>query len=293
MSAAAAVRQVFDQEATPLLGPRPAVYFRLQGMEPRPVLRPVTPAARDHLQRGPAGPSKSFVPVHSGSDAVLLARVGDVDLEMVLSEWDRHLAADFVRARYARKGYAISATPSLDALATFQARLGDAVLGSVSVRLDTRTRGLAADNCFGQEIAGLRAKHRLCEFTRLAVDMHGEVSKPVIIKLFHLAHLYASRIHAISKTVMEVNPRHVAFYRRGMGAEQLAGERDHAVGAPAVLLALGTDFIEAQLKHYRDDVRTAPAPLLDVKPIYALGFTMFEETELVAAIHRAMFSASN
>lgn len=281
-----------ESAAKPLLGPRPAVYFRLQGMDPRPVLRPTTPVPPPSQSKVWPPSARAFAP-DFGSSAVLLARLGDVDFELALSEWDRNMVGRFVSDRYAQRGYSISNRSALDAVATFQARSGDAVIGSVSVRLDTKGRGLAADGCYGPEIAALRRQHRLCEFTRLAVEMQGEVSKPIIIKLFHLAHLYASRVHAVTKTVMEVNPRHVPFYRRGMGAEQLAGERDHAVGAPAVLLALETQFIEAQLQHYREDVPKAPGKLMDVKPIYALGFNEFESLEVVAVMNRALLSHSN
>jgi hypothetical protein len=38
---------------------------------------------------------------------------------------------------------------------------------------------------------------------------------------------------------LEVNPRHVGFYRRLAGGRALAGPRSHdGVGAPAVLMAL-------------------------------------------------------
>jgi hypothetical protein len=78
-----------------------------------------------------------------------------------------------------------------------------------------------------------------------------------------------------------------------MGAQQIAGERQHAVGAPAVLLALETQFIEYQLQHYRDEAPSTPGKLMDVKPIYALGFSAFEAVEVVAVMHRALVGQSN
>jgi hypothetical protein len=162
-----------------LLGPRPAVYFRLQGMEPRPVLRPVTSPKRVLDTKDWVPSERAFMPDQPGSAPVLLARLGEVDFEMVLSDWDRHLVGQFVRERYALRGYDVASGTTLDALATFQARVGSSVIGSVSVRLDTKPRGLAAQACYGAEIEALRQRHRLCEFTRLAVEMQGEVSKPI------------------------------------------------------------------------------------------------------------------
>ena len=78
--------------------------------------------------------------------------------------------------------------------------------------------------------------YRLCEFTRLAVDKT-VASKPVLAGLFHTAYLYASVIRGCTHAVIEVNPRHVAFYGRALRFDPIGEERLNArVNAPAVLL---------------------------------------------------------
>ena len=55
--------------------------------------------------------------------------------------------------------------------------------------------------------------------------------------LFHTAYLYASVIKGYTHAVIEVNPRHVAFYRRALNFQAIGPERlNKRVNAPAVLL---------------------------------------------------------
>ena len=77
---------------------------------------------------------------------------------------------------------------------------------------------------------------QICEFTRLAVDKNA-ASKPVLAGLFHTAYLYASVIRGCTHAVIEVNPRHVAFYGRALRFDPIGEERmNRRVNAPAVLL---------------------------------------------------------
>ena len=90
-------------------------------------------------------------------------------------------------------------------LSTFLAYDEGRMVGTVSVRLDSPS-GLSSDRLYPEELAGLRrAGHKLCEFTRLAVDSKS-ASKPVLAGLFHTAFLYASRLHGFTHAVIEVNP---------------------------------------------------------------------------------------
>lgn len=152
----------------------------------------------------------------------------------------RHFeAGKMVDERYGRRGYKTPSAAAAEAdphLATFLAYDEGRMVGTVSVRLDS-PKGLSADQLYREEVDALRrAHHKLCEFTRLAVDAKS-ASKPVLAGLFHTAFLYASRLHGFTHAVIEVNPRHVAFYQRSLGFEVVGGERlNTRVNAPAVLL---------------------------------------------------------
>ena len=148
-------------------------------------------------------------------------------------------AGKMVNERYGGRGYRTPATSATEAdpnLSTFLAYDEGRMVGTVSVRLDS-PRGLSADQLYRAEVDALRrAGHKLCEFTRLAVDAKS-ASKPVLAGLFHTAFLYASRLHGFTHAVIEVNPRHVAFYQRSLGFDVVGGERlNTRVNAPAVLL---------------------------------------------------------
>ena len=89
------------------------------------------------------------------------------------------------------------------------------------------------------EIDAMRAKgQKICEFTRLAVDA-STVSRPVLAGLFHTVYLFARNVRAFDFVVIEVNPRHVGYYRRSLGFDIL-GEagRNLRVNAPAVLMGM-------------------------------------------------------
>ena len=169
----------------------------------------------------------------------------------VARQASRHKEAGrMVDQRYNGRGYKTPASSPSEAdpnLSTFLAYDEGRMVGTVSVRLDSPNR-LSADRLYPEELAALRrAGHKLCEFTRLAVDAKS-ASKPVLAGLFHTAFLYASRLHGFTHAVIEVNPRHVAFYQRSLGFEVVGGERMNTrVNAPAVLLEVPFSRIDEGL----------------------------------------------
>jgi hypothetical protein len=111
--------------------------------------------------------------------------------------------------------------------------------------------GLMAEQLYPEEIGGLRARGlRLCEFTRLALDEKA-ASKDALGSLFHACYLYAHVVRDLTHAVIEVNPRHVAFYRRVLHF-RVAGEQRHnrRVDAPAVLLSLDFSVIARELDRF-------------------------------------------
>jgi hypothetical protein len=77
------------------------------------------------------------------------------------------------------------------------------------------------------------------------------MSKRVFAALIHISYLYAHKLHGFSDYVIEVNPRHVAFYQRMLGFADFGGERPCSrVGAPAVLLRLPLSHMGAQIREW-------------------------------------------
>lgn len=187
----------------------------------------------------------------------------------------RRHAGTLVETRYSGKGYLTPAIQSVEDpyLSTFIAYDEGTLVGTVGVRLDS-SKGLSADDLYREEIDSLRkAGCNLCEFTRLAVDQT-VASKPVLAGLFHTAYLYASVIRGYTHAVIEVNPRHVAFYRRGLGFEPIGVERiNRRVDAPAVLLAVSFAVIAESLRKYAGKPGAAGAG----RSLYPYGFPAAEE----------------
>lgn len=120
------------------------------------------------------------------------------------------------------------------------------VAGTVSLGLDSDV-GLLADQVFKDHIDPYRARGKVCEIIKLAVDPAVK-SKAVLASLFHVAFIYALDLHECTQIFIEVNPRHVNFYQVMLGFRVECEERANPrVQAPAVLLrgdtAWGTEQI--------------------------------------------------
>ena len=162
----------------------------------------------------------------------------------------RREAGTLVERRYSGRGYTIPALSQDAQLSTFIAYDEGVLVGTVGLRLDSE-KGLSADDLYRAEINALRDNGaKLCEFTRLAVDKTA-ASKPVLAGLFHTAYLYASVIRGCTHAVIEVNPRHVAFYGRALKFNPIGEERMNTrVDAPAVLLCTPFATIADGLKRF-------------------------------------------
>jgi hypothetical protein len=122
------------------------------------------------------------------------------------------------------------------------------IVATVTIGLDTGC-GLFIDGLYSAEADLLRAKGlRVAEFTKLAVDNNSH-SKQLLAALFHIAYICARRIHRCTDLLIEVNPRHAAFYRRMLGFEPFGEIRlDDRVAAPAVLLRLRLDHAQREIE---------------------------------------------
>jgi len=160
----------------------------------------------------------------------------------------REAAGLLVQRRYAWRGYQVGATHGIHPnRITLSASNGDEVVATIAVGLDS-TAGLFVDKLYGEVVDRIRAlDRRICEFTKLAIEASIR-SKPILAALFHIAYIHARRINRCTDLVVEVNPRHVAFYERMLGFTVCGAEKiDPRVGAPAVLLKLDLLFAEKQI----------------------------------------------
>lgn len=107
--------------------------------------------------------------------------------------------------------------------------------------------GLPADENFQEQLDLLRAQGRhLAEPSKLAIE--AGMSKRVFASMIHVSYLYAHVLRGYSDYIIEVNPRHAAFYQRMLGFEPAGAQQPcKRVGAPAVLLRLPLAVMGARI----------------------------------------------
>ncbi|WP_371866467.1 N-acyl amino acid synthase FeeM domain-containing protein [Duganella alba] len=172
-------------------------------------------------------------------------------IRMANSQGRREAASLLLRKMYGWRGYSVdpSVVHSPNKITLF-AETGGEVVGTMSLCLDNDEIGLPADENFRDKLDELRAQHRrLCEPSRLAIDKG--VAKRVFAALIHISYIYARNIHGYTDYVIEVNPRHVMFYKRMLGFRDFGAERNCTrVGAPAVLLRLDLEYMGEQIRKF-------------------------------------------
>jgi hypothetical protein len=149
--------------------------------------------------------------------------------------------------------------------------------------------GMSSAEAFAPEIDALRAAgRRVCEFTKLAVDPDAG-TKRVLAALFHVAYLVAHRMRGYDTLVMEVNPRHVRYYKGMLGAKVLGPERlNRSVNAPAVLLSIEFDHIATQIARLGGQ----PEQVANDRSLYPLAFSAKEEEGILARLMAVQKPAS-
>ncbi len=212
-----------------------------------------------------------------------------VCIETVHCEQHHRSANRLLQQRYSWRGYRsvrVPAPGSGEHLPLTATRDGQ-VIGTLTVGFDN-PRGLNCDHSFADEVQALRAAgQRLCEFTKLAVQAD-EASVQVLAALFHVGFLAARRLQRVDTVLLEVNPRHVRYYQRMLGAEVVGRERSNAcVDAPAVLLAIASAHIRRQI-----NLAMWPRPTLAAeRSLYAQAFNPAEECAILARLSAQLAAA--
>ena len=132
--------------------------------------------------------------------------------------------------------------------ATLVAMAHEKAIGTLTVGFDD-VEPFAATAIFADEIAELRRQGgKLCEFTCLAVK-EAVCSREVLASLFHTAYIYANRLNDASRVIIEVNPRHVGFYRTVLSFVTVGKEKiNQKVNAPSVLMVLEFSRVREMLE---------------------------------------------
>lgn len=200
----------------------------------------------------------------------------------------RREAGLLVQQRYAQRGYsnqqALGENPNRMTVVAYE---GSRAIGTVSIGLDSAA-GLLSDDLYRAEIDVLRAAGRkVCEFIKLAVNAPPSASLSTLAALFHVAFIYAHRVHHCDDVVLEINPRHVTFYRRALGMKQLGPKRDNLrVNAPAVLMHGEFTYIAHQIEQFRGNAD----PSRKEKSFYSYGFSEQEERDILRRLQELVLA---
>lgn len=131
---------------------------------------------------------------------------------------------------------------------------GEAV-ATVTLVFDSPFR-LPCDEIYVAELQALRLQgKRMAEVTRLAIAPEHTGCRMLLVQLFNYIYIHARHVCGSTDFVIEVNPRHVAYYRRLLGFKVIGPERPcpRVSGAPAVLLGLDLDIPEKAVHRVTED----------------------------------------
>lgn len=188
-------------------------------------------------------------PNHKTEPDCLLQR-NSYSIHLVNSLKQRIKASTLIKRMYASRGYqtentsVFSASPSQY---TFEARQSQQLIGTLTLTIDTHDR-LLADTLYQTELDQFRQQgRRLCEVSKLAFDSESG-SKEIFASMFHIAYIFARCMHGVDDAFIEINPRHVPFYKRMLGFRQIGELRVcPRVNAPAMLLHLDLEYMGKQI----------------------------------------------
>jgi hypothetical protein len=209
-----------------------------------------------HVRRQSAVNASRALRAASAERTAVPRMPGPINVMAAHTDDQRAAAWELVARRYAWRGYscAHALTPFPDAMragfyTTLLAYRYGVPVGTVTLGVDSPA-GLLVDEGNRQQVDCIRNMgRRACELVRLAIE-DGVGSKQVWLALLQSLNYLCWRIHDLNDILIEVNPRHVTFYRRIFGFRVIAPLRECVrVGAPSVLMRLRREMLQTKLQH--------------------------------------------
>lgn len=189
----------------------------------------------------------------------------------------RNSASMLINKMYAWRGYSGSHHVGTDPnRITLTASDKGEVIGTLSLGLDSSV-GLLADQVFQDVIDPVRAKGKVCELIKFAIDPSVK-SKAVLASLFHVAFIYARDLNDCEDIFIEVNPRHRRFYETVLKFDVVCESRDNPrVDAPAVLLRMNTKYGTSLIERWGGKGDAADSE----RSLYPYFFSVREEAGII------------
>jgi hypothetical protein len=192
---------------------------------------------------------KDLCPAVEGEGPVSEERLGEKLFKLRFAQHDEvfNSASMLVQKRYAWRGFPKAHLKKYPNRITILSFFQERIVGTVTVGYDSE-EGMLADEIYKAEIDALRAQGRkVGELSKLAID-ESIGSKQLLASLIHIAYLYGV-IHECTDAIIEILPRHKAFYEKMLGFKQIGEERvNQRVNFPVVLMHLDLGYMRERIE---------------------------------------------
>lgn len=192
---------------------------------------------------------KDLSPLSEGEPDAQEERLGEKLFKLRFAQQDDAFnhASMLVQKRYAWRGFPKAQLKKYPNRITILSFYQERIVGTVTVGYDSE-EGMLADEIYKPEIDALRAQgKRVGELSKLAID-ENIGSKQLLASLIHIAYLYGV-IHECTDAIIEIVPRHKAFYERMLGFKQLGEEKmNNRVHFPVLLMHLELDYMRKKIE---------------------------------------------
>ena len=192
---------------------------------------------------------KDLSPLSEGEPETQEERLGEKLFKLRFAQQDEvfNHASMLVQKRYAWRGFPKAQLKKYPNRITILSFHEEKIVGTVTVGYDSE-EGMLADEIYKPEIDALRAQgKRVGELSKLAID-ENIGSKQLLASLIHIAYLYGV-IHECTDAIIEIVPRHKAFYERMLGFKQIGEEKmNNRVNFPVLLMHLELDYMRQRIE---------------------------------------------
>lgn len=153
------------------------------------------------------------------------------------------------------------------------------IVGTATLVFDEFSK-LPAENIYEEEIRSLKLSgKRSVELCRLVVHPEYRNAKDILVLLFNYAAIYICKVKHYDGLMIEVNPRHKAYYKSLLHFDEIGTEKQcpHVENAPSVLLYLPAETYYNEMEKIRSCKEVATRD----RSLYS-SFLKLEQEELVS-----------
>lgn len=210
-------------------------------------------------QDGTSPIALSFAPKASYDNySISIANTRESRLKAFQLAYEVYLAKGYIPEN--KRKMLVSPSDSIPDTCVININDGEEVVASITLNFQDHS-DLPCQELYNDEVAPLLEQRlKLVEITRLVIKENHRHSNYLLAQLFQATFIYSFQVKNVSQLVIEVNPRHVAFYQNLLGFTVLGNEKacERVNNAPAILLHLDLNFIHNNLqKFYGNELNVA------------------------------------